>query len=51
MCNMSFAIGYVKVATIPKGSRNVYIEELKPSDNTIAVSDADEKKFFLNGDL
>lgn len=51
MCNMSFAIGYVKVCLIPKGSRNIYIEELKPSENTIAVSSSDEKKYFLNGDL
>ncbi|XP_031338674.1 A disintegrin and metalloproteinase with thrombospondin motifs 7-like [Photinus pyralis] len=43
--------GYVKVATIMKGSRNVYFDELKPSDNTIAVSAADEKKFYLNGDF
>ncbi|KAJ3666032.1 hypothetical protein Zmor_001489 [Zophobas morio] len=40
---------YVKVATIPVGSRNVLIEELAPSMNTIAISDVSGSRFFLNG--
>ncbi|CAH1113494.1 unnamed protein product [Psylliodes chrysocephalus] len=40
---------YKKVALIPQGSRNVRIEELAPSMNTIAVSDKSEKVFYLNG--
>ncbi|XP_072392013.1 A disintegrin and metalloproteinase with thrombospondin motifs 12-like [Diabrotica undecimpunctata] len=41
---------YKKVATIPQGSRNVRIEELAPSVNTIAVTDKSEKIFYLNGE-
>ncbi|CAH1118875.1 unnamed protein product [Phaedon cochleariae] len=41
---------YKKVATIPQGSRNVRVEELAPSMNTIAISDRSEKVFYLNGD-
>ncbi|KAG5879484.1 hypothetical protein JTB14_013989 [Gonioctena quinquepunctata] len=41
---------YKKVATIPQGSRNIRIEELAPSVNTMAVSDKTEKVFYLNGD-
>ncbi|XP_056633400.1 A disintegrin and metalloproteinase with thrombospondin motifs 12-like [Diorhabda sublineata] len=40
---------YKKVATIPQGSRNVRIEELAPSVNTIAITDKSEKQFYLNG--
>ncbi|XP_008201012.2 A disintegrin and metalloproteinase with thrombospondin motifs 7 isoform X1 [Tribolium castaneum] len=40
---------YVKVATVPVGSRNVLFEELAPAVNTLAVSDASERRFFLNG--
>ncbi|KAF5270821.1 hypothetical protein FQA39_LY18869 [Lamprigera yunnana] len=43
--------GYVKVATIMKGCRNIYVEEEKPSDNTIAISASNEKTFYLNGDF
>lgn len=48
--NISF-VGYVKVAEIFRGSRNVLIEELKPSANTIAITGPDEKHYYLNGDL
>lgn len=41
---------YKKIATIPAGSRNIEIEEISPSENTIAISDKSEKKFYLNGD-
>ncbi|KAJ8970173.1 hypothetical protein NQ317_016646, partial [Molorchus minor] len=41
---------YKKVATIPAGSRNLLIDELGPSMNTIAISDKTEKNFYLNGD-
>ncbi|KAF5307128.1 hypothetical protein FQR65_LT07112 [Abscondita terminalis] len=43
--------GYVKITTINKGSRNIYVEEQAPSDNTIALSATDEKRFYLNGDF
>ncbi|XP_065156708.1 A disintegrin and metalloproteinase with thrombospondin motifs 12-like isoform X2 [Atheta coriaria] len=43
--------GYVKVAEIFRGSRNVLIEELKPSANTIAITGPDEKHYYLNGDF
>lgn len=42
-------LDYKKIATIPAGSRNIHIEELAPSENTIAISDKSEKKFYLNG--
>lgn len=41
----------MKVATIPVGSRNLLVEEMEPSQNTIAIADASEKRFFLNGGL
>ncbi|XP_060526930.1 A disintegrin and metalloproteinase with thrombospondin motifs 12-like [Cylas formicarius] len=41
---------YTKVAVIPSGSRNLVIEELASSVNTIAISDSSQKKFYLNGD-
>lgn len=40
---------YVKFATVFKGSRHISLEELKPSKNTLAVSDANGKRFYLNG--
>jgi hypothetical protein len=42
--------GYVKIATIPSGSRKISIEELKPSANTLALGAEDGKTFYLNGD-
>lgn len=46
-----FHIGYVKVVTIPKGARNIIFEELRPSDNTIAVGPAAGNSYYLNADL
>ncbi|XP_021935392.1 A disintegrin and metalloproteinase with thrombospondin motifs 12-like [Zootermopsis nevadensis] len=42
--------GYVKIATIPTGSRRISIEELGPSDNMLALKVGDNKTFHLNGD-
>jgi len=42
--------GYVKIATIPKGSAKISVAELKPTGNTLALKTADGKKFYLNGD-
>ncbi|XP_017770588.1 PREDICTED: A disintegrin and metalloproteinase with thrombospondin motifs 7-like, partial [Nicrophorus vespilloides] len=42
-------LGYVKVGVIFRGCRNVLIEELAPSQNTIAITGPDEKKYYLNG--
>jgi hypothetical protein len=42
--------GYVKIATIPTGTRRISIEELQPSTNTLALKAEDDKTFYLNGD-
>ncbi|XP_033607192.1 A disintegrin and metalloproteinase with thrombospondin motifs 7-like [Cryptotermes secundus] len=41
--------GYKKIVTIPAGSRQITVEEMKPSNNFLAVSAADGKTFYLNG--
>jgi hypothetical protein len=41
--------GYEKIVDIPAGSRQISVEEMKPSNNFLAVSSADKKNFFLNG--
>ncbi|XP_022900550.2 A disintegrin and metalloproteinase with thrombospondin motifs 6-like [Onthophagus taurus] len=41
---------YVKIVVIPKGSRNIIVDEKAPSVNTIAVSDEDNK-YYLNGEF
>jgi hypothetical protein len=41
--------GYQKIVTIPAGSRQITVEELKPSNNFLALSAADGKTFYLNG--
>ncbi|XP_049792512.1 A disintegrin and metalloproteinase with thrombospondin motifs 7-like [Schistocerca nitens] len=41
--------GYTKVVTVPTGSRHLSVEELGPTENTIAVSDEKGEIFFLNG--
>lgn len=40
----------MKVAVLPSGAKNIFIEELKPSTNTLAIADQSEKKFYLNED-
>jgi hypothetical protein len=40
---------YVKIATIPSGSRKIYVEEMKPSANTLALGAEDNVTFYLNG--
>lgn len=47
---MQIYLDYVKIATVMEGARNILVEEVAPSENTIAVSDADGKHFYLNGD-
>ncbi|CAH0553698.1 unnamed protein product [Brassicogethes aeneus] len=39
---------YKKIVTIPAGSRKIVIDELGPSENTIAISDKTEKNYYLN---
>jgi hypothetical protein len=41
--------GYQKIVTIPAGSRQITVEEMKPSNNFLALSAADGKTFYLNG--
>lgn len=41
---------YQKIVTIPAGSRHITVEEMKPSQNFLALSAADGKTFYLNGD-
>ncbi|PNF21231.1 hypothetical protein B7P43_G04192 [Cryptotermes secundus] len=41
---------YQKIATIPAGARQITVEEMKPSQNFLALSAADGKTFYLNGD-
>jgi hypothetical protein len=43
--------GYVKIATIPTGSRKISIQELQPSENTLALKAEDDKTFYLNGEF
>lgn len=45
------SLGYVKVVTIPQGARNIHVEELRASENTIAVGPAAGNTYYLNGDL
>ncbi|XP_066909375.1 A disintegrin and metalloproteinase with thrombospondin motifs 12 isoform X2 [Halyomorpha halys] len=46
--NSTKGVGYVKVTTIPKGSTNIDIEELGPSDNIFAVGNGDKIYFNTN---
>ncbi|KAK9869843.1 hypothetical protein WA026_003569 [Henosepilachna vigintioctopunctata] len=41
--------GYTKVTTIPAGVRNVLVEELKSSQNIIALTDKTGNTYYLNG--
>jgi len=43
--------GYAKVITIPRGARNILIQELSPSENTIAIGSGDGKIYYLNGQM
>jgi hypothetical protein len=40
---------YQKIVTIPAGSRQITVEEMKSSNNFLALSAADGKTFYLNG--
>ncbi|KDR11853.1 A disintegrin and metalloproteinase with thrombospondin motifs 7 [Zootermopsis nevadensis] len=41
---------YQEITTIPAGARHVSVEEVTASRNLLALSAADRKTFFLNGD-
>lgn len=43
-------IGYTEVGRVPKGARNIRVEEQGPSSNYLAVQGAGDGEFFLNGD-
>ncbi|XP_071455802.1 A disintegrin and metalloproteinase with thrombospondin motifs 12-like [Hetaerina americana] len=41
--------GYVEISTIPMHSRNILIEELEETENTLAIGADDHMTFYLNG--
>ncbi|XP_054444611.1 A disintegrin and metalloproteinase with thrombospondin motifs 7 [Pteronotus mesoamericanus] len=41
--------GYVDVALIPAGARDIHIEELEESSSFLALRSEDPEKYFLNG--
>ncbi|XP_024946987.1 A disintegrin and metalloproteinase with thrombospondin motifs 7 [Cephus cinctus] len=41
--------GYVKIVTIPKGSRSIHIAEKKGNENTLALKYEKDDKYCLNG--
>ncbi|KAL3244077.1 hypothetical protein MRX96_047329 [Rhipicephalus microplus] len=43
-------IGYTEIGRVPKGARNIRVEELGASGNYLAVQGAADGEFFLNGD-
>ncbi|CAN8005243.1 unnamed protein product [Ixodes hexagonus] len=43
-------LGYTEIGRIPKGARNLRVEELASSSNYLAVQGASDGEFFLNGD-
>ncbi|KAH9370280.1 hypothetical protein HPB48_007383 [Haemaphysalis longicornis] len=46
----SLYAGYTEVGRVPKGARNIRVEEQGPSSNYLAVQGAGDGEFFLNGD-
>jgi hypothetical protein len=45
----NFVPDYQEIVTIPAGARHIMVEEMKPSRNALALSAADRKTFYLNG--
>lgn len=43
-------LGYTEIGRIPRGARNLRVEELASSSNYLAVQGASDGEFFLNGD-
>ncbi|XP_064474281.1 A disintegrin and metalloproteinase with thrombospondin motifs 7-like isoform X2 [Ornithodoros turicata] len=43
-------LGYIEVGKIPKGARNIHIEEVAQSSNYVAIQGAADGEFFLNGE-
>jgi ADAM-TS Spacer 1 len=40
---------YVEMFVIPKGARNIRVEELENASNYIAIQSEATKEFYLNG--
>lgn len=47
----NFHEGYTKIVTIPKGARNIFAAELKPSDNSLAIKLEKSGTYCFNGNL
>lgn len=45
-----FVTGYVDIGLIPKGARDILIEEVAESGNFLALRSNNPEKYFLNGD-
>ncbi|KAG8278116.1 negative regulation of cellular response to hepatocyte growth factor stimulus [Homalodisca vitripennis] len=47
--NVTHGDGYTEVAVIPRGARNIAVEELGSTRNYIAIGSATNSTFYLNG--
>ncbi|XP_053304114.1 A disintegrin and metalloproteinase with thrombospondin motifs 12 [Spea bombifrons] len=47
--NQSEGFGYVDVGNIPKGARDIKIEEIKAAGNFLSLRSEDPEKYYLNG--
>uniref|UniRef100_A0A8D2L4F7 ADAM metallopeptidase with thrombospondin type 1 motif 12 n=1 Tax=Varanus komodoensis TaxID=61221 RepID=A0A8D2L4F7_VARKO len=47
--NQSEGLGYVDIGLIPKGARNIRIEEVAEAGNFLALRSEDPAKYYLNG--
>lgn len=45
----SHSPGYREIVVIPRGARNIHVEEKYRSENYISIGSFYEKKFYLNG--
>ncbi|XP_077203070.1 A disintegrin and metalloproteinase with thrombospondin motifs 12 [Paroedura picta] len=47
--NQSEGLGYVDIGLIPKGARNIRVEEVAEAGNFLALRSKDPEKYYLNG--
>ncbi|XP_053557160.1 A disintegrin and metalloproteinase with thrombospondin motifs 12 [Bombina bombina] len=47
--NQSEGFGYVDIGMIPKGARDIKIEEMKEAGNFLAIRSEEPEKYYLNG--
>ncbi|XP_061471927.1 A disintegrin and metalloproteinase with thrombospondin motifs 12 isoform X2 [Rhineura floridana] len=47
--NQSEGVGYVDIGLIPKGARNIKVEEVAEAGNFLALRSEDPEKYYLNG--